>query len=101
INSLHATVARAVLASEVAGPGLEPRAPALPVMRSASAPRRSTAVEAYADGMRGELRMRVASQLESSRRETDLCDRAAALAAEAETMLGAPADGTSQKLRTA
>src|SRR5207248_8391484 len=50
INSLHATVARAVLASEVAGPGLEPRAPALPVMRSAST-RRSTAVEAYADGM--------------------------------------------------
>ena len=95
---LQNTVSRAGIASEVAGPGMEPR-----VHQATQRPapmRRNTAVEAFADGLRDELRVRVKEQLDASQRTSALCDRAALLAVEAEQSLGAPRDGTAQRLRT-
>ena len=88
--------------NDLAGPLMEGghRGPgAVAVARGPAAPRRATAVEAFAEGLRDELRVRITEQLGTSRRSTEICDRAAALSAEAEQTLGAPRDGTSQKLR--
>ena len=95
---LQNTVSRAAISAEVAGPGMERRS-------SAAAPRdpalrRNTAVEAFAEGLRDELRVRVKEQLDASARTSAVCDRAAALAAEAEQSLGAPRNGTAQRMRT-
>src|SRR5712664_3211337 len=54
---------------------------------------RGTAIEAFADGLRTELRERVASQRAQA-------EKAAALAVEAERVLRAPQEGISQHLRT-
>ncbi len=72
----------------------------LAVARSAPAPRRVTAIDAYAEGLRSELRAKAAAAAERARAEVERCDRAAALAADAE-LLGAQPDGTSQRLRDA
>ena len=60
---------------------------------------RGTAIEAFADGLRAELRERVASQRAQAEQAAGRCDRAAALAMEAERVLGAPQEGISQHLR--
>jgi len=60
---------------------------------------RGTAIEAFADGLRAELRDRVASQRAQAEQAAARCDRAAALAVEAERVLGAPPEGISQHLR--
>ena len=59
---------------------------------------RGTAIEAFADGLRAELRDRVASQRAQAEQAAVRCDRAAALAVEAERVLGAPPEGISQHL---
>ena len=79
--------------------GAHPVPAATPAARGSSAPKRATAVDAFAEGLRDELRVRITEQLGTARRSTEICDRAAALSAEAEQSLGAPRDGTSQKLR--
>jgi len=91
-----AKISRTLGSAETAGPGLENHAPQA---RNAQAPRR-TAVEAYAEGLRAELRARAAAAAERVRTEVERCDRAAALAVDAE-LIGAPQDGTAQRLREA
>jgi len=92
-------ISRTLGTSAIAGPGLENRS-VQTVARSAPAPRRVTAIDAYAEGLRSELRTKAAAAAERARAEVERCDRAAALAADAE-LLGAPPDGTSQRLRDA
>ena len=94
-----AQISRTLGTPEIAGPGLENRS-VQTVARSAPAPRRVTAIDAYAEGLRSELRTKAAAAAERARAEAERCDRAAALAADAE-LLGAPSDGTSQRLRDA
>src|SRR5882762_3769164 len=60
---------------------------------------RGTAIEAFADGLRAELRERVAAQRSQAEQAAARCDRAAALAVEAERVLRAPQEGISQNLR--
>src|SRR5438093_2144996 len=59
---------------------------------------RGTAIEAFADGLRAELRERVAAQRSQAEQAAARCDKAAALAVEAERVLGAPQEGISQHL---
>jgi hypothetical protein len=68
--------------------------------RSPTPVRRATAIEAYADGLRTELRARATAAAAKARVEMERGDRAAALAADA-TILGAPADAIAQELRDA
>jgi hypothetical protein len=63
-------------------------------------PRRATAIEAYAEGLRMELRARATAAAAKARAEMERSDRAAALAADAGT-LGAPQEGIAQELRDA
>src|SRR5216684_1959912 len=60
---------------------------------------RGTAIEAFADGLRTELRERDASQRAQAEQTAARCDKAAALAVEAERVLRAPQEGISQHLR--
>jgi hypothetical protein len=94
-----AQISRTLGNSEIAGPGLENQS-VQTVARSTPAPRRVTAIDAYAEGLRSELRTKAAAAAARARAEVERCDRAAALAADAE-VLGAPPDGTSQRLRDA
>jgi len=94
LTALTDRMSRVVAVSDVAGPGFERAA------GSRAAPRRTTAVEAYAEGLRGELRARTSAASAQARNDVERCDRAAALAVEAE-LLGAPRDQTSQRLRDA
>jgi hypothetical protein len=82
-------------AENIAGPGLDNQAL---VPRPADAPRRSTAIEAYAEGLRTDLRTRAMAAAARAGSEVERSDRAAALAADAQ-LLGAPQDGTAQRLR--
>ena len=99
LNNMQAQLSRALAAADVAGPGME-RPGAAVIPRSQAGTRRTTAVEAYAEGLRHELRASAAAAFARSRADTERCDRAAALAAEAE-LFGAPSDGTTQRLRDA
>ncbi len=88
--------------TDLAGPMIEAHAGAPATMelsRTPGAPRRTTAVEAFAEGLRSDLRARVTEQLQHAERAARICDKAAALAAEAETLLGAPHDGTAQRMQ--
>ena len=98
-SALTQQLARTVLTSEVAGPLMgKPAAQALE--RTPGGPRRVTAVDAFADGLRKELRERAAAALLRARPEMERSEKIAALAAEAE-LLGAPNDGTADRLRDA
>ncbi len=99
LSPAMAQISRTLGTKEIAGPGLENRS-VQTVARSAPAPRRVTAIDAYAEGLRSELRAKAAAAAERARAEVERCDRAAALAADAE-LLGAQPDGTSQRLRDA
>ena len=100
LTSLQAHLARVISASDVAGPGLE-RSGGQVIQRTPGPFRRTTAVEAYAEGLRNELRARASAGAAEARKDTERCDKAAALAAEAEQVLGAPREGTSERLREA
>src|SRR5262249_19617795 len=97
LTAMQAQLSRAVAAADVAGPGFDK---AGAISRAAAATRKSTAVEAYAEGLRHELRATAAAALSRARSDTERADKAAALSAEAE-LLGAPSDGTTQRLREA
>lgn len=99
LASMQSQIARALAAADVAGPGME-KPPAQVISRAAAATHRTTAVEAYAEGLRHELRATTGAALSRARGDTERADKAAALAAEAE-LLGAPSDGTTQRLREA
>jgi hypothetical protein len=60
--------------------------------------RRATAVAAYADGLRADLRTRSSAALEEAEQARQRWDKAAALAADAE-ILGAAPDAVSEELR--
>src|SRR6266404_5013237 len=62
--------------------------------------RRVTALDSYVDALRGDLRSRASAAAARVKTEAERCDRAAALAADAEH-LGVPPDGTTQQLREA
>src|SRR3989449_1605698 len=109
--AVRRTAQTADLADRVAQ--LEQRIPTAPIARAARSleepadpapersptpPRRATAIEAYADGLRMDLRGRAAADAAKARAEMERGDKAAALAADAE-LLGAPQDGTAQRLR--
>jgi hypothetical protein len=100
LTSMQAQLSRVTSGTDVAGPGLE-RSAAPAVQRTPGPFRRTTAVEAYAEGLRNELRARASASASEARKDTDRCDKAAALAAEAEQVLGAPREGTSERLREA
>jgi hypothetical protein len=68
--------------------------------RSPAPPRRATAIEAYAEGLRLELRARATGAAAKARAAMERGDRAAALAADA-GILGAPQEGIAQELRDA
>ena len=68
--------------------------------RSPAPPRRATAIEAYAEGLRMELRARATGAAAKARVAMERGDRAAALAADA-GILGAPQEGIAQELRDA
>jgi hypothetical protein len=55
-------------------------------------------VDAFAEGLRAELRARTNAALERGKKDSQTADKAAALAAEA-ALLGAPPDGTAERLR--
>jgi len=97
VAALAEQISRAVAVATIAGPGMEKPA-AVPLARGGT--RRTTAVDAYADGLRGELRAKASAAAAQARTDVERCDKASALAAEAE-LLGAPRDGTSQRLREA
>jgi hypothetical protein len=61
--------------------------------RGRTAPRRATAIDSFAEGLRAELRGRATQLLGTSDRAVLACDQAARLAADAEQHLGAPAGG--------
>jgi hypothetical protein len=61
--------------------------------RGRTAPRRATAIDSFAEGLRAELRGRATQLLGASDRAVLACDKAAQLAVEAEQQLGAPAGG--------
>jgi len=104
--AIRRTAQTADLADRVAQ--LEQHIPTAPIVRaarpiadSADQPaRRATAIEAYADGLRMDLRSRAAAAAAKARVETERGDKAAALAADAE-LLGALRVGTAQRLRDA
>ncbi|MGE5047724.1 MAG: hypothetical protein ACM3PC_04090, partial [Deltaproteobacteria bacterium] len=98
VAELAEQVSRALIVSAIAGPHMEKAPAAAPLSRGGT--RRTTAVDAYADGLRGELLARAAAASAHARADVERCDRASALAAEAE-LLGAPRDGTSERLREA
>lgn len=100
LKNLMPQLARSLVAAEVAGPGMERERGAAVIARTPGGTRRATAVEAYAEGLRNELRARASAAEKRARGDSERCDRAAALSAEAE-LLGAPADGTTQRLRDA
>lgn len=100
IANLTTQLSRALAAVDLAGPGTEGRPGAQVIPRAAAGTRRTTAVEAYAEGLRHELLASTTAAFSRSRTDTERCDKAAALAAEAE-LLGAPVDGTAQRLRDA
>jgi hypothetical protein len=83
--------------SELAGPGMNERPGAAAVQREGT-PRRATAVEAFAEGLRAELKTRATGAIDRGRKDLERVDKAAALAADAE-LLGAPRDGVSTTLR--
>jgi len=60
---------------------------------------RGTAIEAFAEGLRAELRERLAAQRSQAEEAAARCDKAAALAMEAERSLRAPQEGISEQLR--
>jgi hypothetical protein len=62
-------------------------------LRMRKAPRRATAIDSFAEGLRSELRGRATQLLGAADRALLACDKAARLAAEAEQQLGAPAGG--------
>src|SRR5437762_1135137 len=68
--------------------------------RSPAPPRRATAIEAYAEGLRMELRARATGAAAKARAAMERGDRAGALAADA-GVLGAPQEGIAQELRDA
>jgi len=115
VGDLEAAVRRTAQAADLADrvAQLEQRIPTAPIARAARSlqepadpapersftpPRRATAIEAYADGLRMDLRGRAAADAAKARAEMERGDKAAALAADAE-LLGAPQDGTAQRLR--
>ena len=101
VATLQAQLARGFSGAEVAGPGFEQGRPGAQVIpRSAAGTHHTTAVEAYAEGLRHELLASADAAFGRSRTDTERCDKAAALAAEAE-LLGAPIDGTALRLRDA
>jgi len=97
MTALQAQLTHLTAVAELTGPGMQDR-PRAAVGQRDGTPRRGTAVEAYAEGLRAELRVRAEAGVERGQKQQDLCDKAAALAAEAE-LLGAPADGTAPRLR--
>jgi hypothetical protein len=99
LASASAQLSRMQYVSQVAGPGME-KSGARPPARTGASTRRATAVEAYAEGLRGELTARAGAASARARTDVERCDRASALIADAE-MLGVPPDGTSQRLREA
>ena len=115
VADLEAAVRRTAQTADLADRvvQLEQRIPTAPIARAARSlqepadpapersftpPRRATAIEAYADGLRMDLRGRAAADAAKARAEMERGDKAAALAADAE-LLGAPQDGTAQRLR--
>jgi hypothetical protein len=83
--------------SELAGPGMNER-PGTAAAQREGTPRRATAVEAFAEGLRAELKARATAAIDRGRKDLERVDKAAALAAEAE-LLGAPRDGVATTLR--
>jgi hypothetical protein len=81
----------------LAGPGMEHRPGSPRAAQREGTPRRATAVDAYAAGLRTELMARGEAAVARGRKESERADKAAALAAEA-TQLGAPRDGTAERL---
>src|SRR5437868_3281181 len=61
---------------------------------------RGTAIEPFAEGLRSELRDRVAAHGKQAQEAAGRCDKAAALAVEAERVLRAPHEGVSKQLLT-
>ncbi|HYY53323.1 MAG TPA: hypothetical protein VE755_10640, partial [Myxococcales bacterium] len=111
VADLEAALARVVPSRDLADriAQLESHLPTAPISRAPAhpldenpdrspPPRRATAIDAYADGLRTELRARATAAAAKARAEMERGDRAAALAADA-TLLGAPAEGIAQELR--
>src|SRR5436309_2758852 len=72
LTALQAQVSRVLVASEVAGPGMEKPA-AHVIQRTPGGTRRSTAVEAFAEGLRHELRARISAGLSGAARDVERC----------------------------
>src|SRR5438067_1257460 len=114
VADLESALARVAPSRDLADriAALEDRFPTAPISRAPShpldedpnrspvPPRRATAIEAYAEGLRMELRARATAAAAKARSEMERGDRAAALAADA-ALLGAPQEGIAQELRDA
>jgi hypothetical protein len=98
VAAMQKQMARTLAVSEVAGPGMEKMLARSGAMPASAPPRRATALDAFADGLRDELRARAAAALVRVRGEVERCDKAAAQAADAQAQ-GAPADGSAERLR--
>lgn len=83
--------ARTAAAQALASPGAE---------RSRGSLRRATAVDAFAEGLRSDLRARTAELLRGAEKASMLCDRAFVLVAEAERELEARAGAVGERLRS-
>jgi hypothetical protein len=86
-----------LLGADATGLQPPPEAAELPPLgaelRARKSPRRATAIDSFAEGLRSELRARATQLLGAADRALLACDKAARLAAEAEQQLGAPAGG--------
>lgn len=96
VAKLTAQLVHFTAVAELAGPGIQPASPA-PAQREARS-LRSSAVDAFAEGLRGEMRARTTAAIERGKKDSQTADKAAALAAEA-ALMGAPPDGTAERLR--
>jgi uncharacterized coiled-coil protein SlyX len=96
VTQLSAQLVHLTALTQLAGPGMEQK-PAQTVQREGT-PRRATAVEAYAEGLRTELQARGDAAIARGRKDSERADKAAALSAEA-ALFGAPNDGTAERMR--
>jgi hypothetical protein len=96
VTQLSAQLVHLTALTQLAGPGMEQK-PAQTIQREGT-PRRATAVEAYAEGLRAELQARSDASIARCRRESERADKAAALSAES-ALFGAANDGTAERLR--
>lgn len=98
VQALEAQLAKSALVASIAGPGMEPRAPQN-LSRPSAAQRKTSTIDAYADGLREEFRGRLGKLHETHKADAERANRADALAAEASRIFKVERPEAAKKLR--